>query len=75
MASIVRRGISTSTVTLARQTRAVTRTRLAFGEKRLFTVWKKKRFKRFHQIRNNAVYMPGKNSPLWPMVEQVRRAA
>lgn len=69
---IVRCVSSSAYACMARQTRSVTRERVPFGEQRPFTYWRKKRFKRFHQTHNHAVYMPGKSSPLWPLVEEVR---
>jgi hypothetical protein len=48
------------------------RVKLAFDEKRSVSVHKKKRAKHLHWAKGNGVYLPGKNSPLYPMVEEVR---
>ncbi len=48
------------------------RVKLAFGEKRPVTVRKKKRAKHDHWAAGNAIYTPGKNSPLFSMVEATR---
>jgi hypothetical protein len=48
------------------------RVKLAFGEKRPVSVHKKKRVKHVHWASGNGVYMPGKNSPLYPLVEEAR---
>jgi hypothetical protein len=48
------------------------RVKLPFGVKRPPTYHKKKRAKHVHQKNQNTVYTPGKNSPLYSMVEEVR---
>ena len=48
------------------------RVKLAFGEKRPVSAHKKKRAKHVHWAKGDGVYMPGKNSPLFPLVEEMR---